>query len=42
MKQAKLVVIGLMLGVIGAVGISNGIFDEAGASKAAHAAFAKS
>lgn len=42
MKQLKMAVLGLVMGVVGAVGYSNGIFDEAGQAKAAHAAFAKS
>ena len=42
MKQLKLVVLGMAIGMIFTVGYSNNILDEAGQVKAAQAAFAKS
>lgn len=41
MKQFKMLAIGLVMGVVGAVGITSGVFDEAGQAQAAHAAFAQ-
>lgn len=41
MKQFKMLALGLVMGVVGAVGLSSGVFDEAGQAQAAHAAFAK-
>ena len=42
MKQFKLVVLGMAIGIIFTVGYGNNVLDEAGQVKAAHAAFAKS
>ena len=41
MKQVKMLVMGLAIGAVLALGYTSGVFDEAGQAKASHEAFAQ-